>query len=117
MLCPNLTVRRFIITVLLPEKKRRGGLSRAYADRMIDGILYIRLGAFNKYTGENIRRTLSENPDCAGVILDLRGNPGGLLSEAVKSAACFWIGAAPSPIPAVARQIRTNIMLPTAAIS
>lgn len=72
-----------------PEKKSRGGLSRAYADRMIDGVLYIRLGAFNKYTGENIRRTLSENPDCTSVILDLRGNPGGLLSEAVEVSGLF----------------------------
>lgn len=56
---------------------------------MIDGVLYIRLGAFNKYTGENIRRTLSENPDCTSVILDLRGNPGGLLSEAVEVSGLF----------------------------
>ena len=72
-----------------PEKKARTKLSRAYTDRMIDDVLYIRLAAFNKYTGENIRRTLRENPDFSGVILDLRGNPGGLLSEAVEISGLF----------------------------
>ena len=71
------------------EKKKRGGLAKTYADRMVDSILYVRLGAFNKYTGENIRRTLSENSNYTGVILDLRGNPGGLLSEAVEISGLF----------------------------
>lgn len=73
----------------VPEKKIKHGLSRAYADRMIDNVLYIRLGAFNKYTGENIRRTLREKTDFSGVILDLRGNPGGLLAEAVEVSGLF----------------------------
>lgn len=56
---------------------------RYYSDRMIDDILYIRVGAVNKYTKDNILKTLKSTGEFKGVILDLRGNPGGLLKEAI----------------------------------
>lgn len=47
---------------------------------------YIRLQGFTNDAGEEVKNALIElkkNPSLEGVILDLRGNPGGLLHEAV----------------------------------
>lgn len=71
------------------ENKHNTKGRRYYSERMIDNILYIRLGAFNKYTKENILKSLKNNRIFSGVILDLRGNPGGLLSEAVEVSGLF----------------------------
>ena len=60
-----------------------------FSDRMIGTALYIKYGAFNKYTVPNIEKSLSEHPEAEALILDLRGNPGGLLSEAVALAGLF----------------------------
>ncbi|WUI00688.1 S41 family peptidase [Spirillospora sp. NBC_00431] len=56
----------------------------------------IRIGAFTSGTGRQVRaaatgRTPSGRPD-GGVLLDLRGNPGGLLNEAVETASAFLSG-------------------------
>lgn len=52
-----------------------------------DGVGYINLTTFSQDAGENVGnalRTLKEkNPNLKGVILDLRGNGGGLLNEAI----------------------------------
>ena len=48
---------------------------------------YIRLRAFNENSGSQLKNEISEiekNKKTVGYILDLRNNPGGLLSEAVK---------------------------------
>lgn len=47
---------------------------------------YIKVTSFSDHTGEDFRTALREleNQGMAGLILDLRGNAGGLLSEAVK---------------------------------
>ena len=48
---------------------------------------YIRLTAFNENSGKQIKRKLNEfndNEKIKGFILDLRNNPGGLLSQAIK---------------------------------
>ena len=52
-----------------------------------DNIGYIRLTAFNENSGKQIKRKLNEfndNEKIKGFILDLRNNPGGLLSQAIK---------------------------------
>jgi len=55
-----------------------------------DEIAYIRVTTFNENTTTNLRKALNELPKeigrkkLAGYILDLRNNPGGLLSEAVR---------------------------------
>lgn len=56
----------------------------------------IRIGAFTRGTGREIRaavtgRSPSERAK-GGVLLDLRGNPGGLLDEAVQTASAFLPG-------------------------
>lgn len=54
---------------------------------MIDGNMgYIRLQGFTQGAGNEVKDALIElkkNPNLKGVVLDLRGNPGGLLHEAI----------------------------------
>jgi carboxyl-terminal processing protease len=54
-------------------------------------IAYVRLNTFNENAGELVRQAvadaLEQNPQ--GIILDLRGNPGGLLTQAVEVASVF----------------------------
>jgi carboxyl-terminal processing protease len=48
------------------------------------GIGYLHVTGFNETTEEEVSKALDEfGPDLKGLILDLRGNPGGLLSEGV----------------------------------
>ncbi len=52
-----------------------------------NNIGYIRLTSFNENSSEQIKnkvKNLSQNKDLKGYILDLRNNPGGLLSQAIK---------------------------------
>jgi carboxyl-terminal processing protease len=57
-----------------------------YADYISDGIAYIRLERFTMGAGDELRLALKElklKGTMRGIILDLRGNPGGLLEAAV----------------------------------
>lgn len=60
---------------------------------MLDhGIGYIRLSNFTMGAGEEVKNalvTLKKNHDLNGLVIDLRGNPGGLLLEAVNVANLF----------------------------
>ncbi|MFJ6634220.1 S41 family peptidase [Streptomyces sp. NPDC091376] len=52
----------------------------------------IKIAAFTKGTGERVRQAVQAAPAGAGVLLDLRGNSGGLVSEAVTTASAFLDG-------------------------
>jgi len=57
------------------------------ADLLEKSIGYIRLTSFNENSGKQIKREidiLEKNKDIKSYILDLRNNPGGLLSQAIK---------------------------------
>lgn len=60
-----------------------------YSDRKIGDVLYLRVRIFNKQTDTMVRQSLENNPDIKGVILDLRGNSGGMLNAALKVADLF----------------------------
>ncbi len=49
------------------------------------GIAYVRLDSFGDHTGEDVRRTITDlkSQGMTGLILDMRGNPGGLLPAAI----------------------------------
>ncbi|WP_240138853.1 S41 family peptidase [Streptomyces sp. MUM 178J] len=57
-----------------------------------DGIVMIKVSSFTKGSGERVREAVREAPENAGILLDLRGNQGGLVSEAVIAASAFLDG-------------------------
>ena len=63
-------------------------------EHLADGVMRIDIRTFTRGVGRNIRDAMSSDPDshAGGVILDLRGNPGGLLDEAVEVASAFLDG-------------------------
>lgn len=58
-----------------------------------NNIAYIRISRFGTKTNEEwdqaVRDIIIENPDVKSIVLDLRGNPGGLLNSAVHTASEF----------------------------
>ncbi|MEU6127106.1 S41 family peptidase [Streptomyces sp. NPDC047123] len=51
-----------------------------------DGAVMIKVAAFTKGSGAAVRAAVRTAPEGAGIMLDLRGNSGGLVSEAVTAA-------------------------------
>jgi carboxyl-terminal processing protease len=69
-------------------------ISETVSERFADGIIYLAIESFNQGTAGSIWSTLDSVVDRAGerlkgVVLDLRGNPGGLLHQSVKVADLF----------------------------
>ncbi|MFF8512932.1 S41 family peptidase [Streptomyces sp. NPDC015492] len=60
--------------------------------RLDDKTLMIRVAAFTKGAGARVRDAVRAAPAGAGVLLDLRGNAGGLVSEAAVAASAFLDG-------------------------
>ncbi|MGW0082478.1 S41 family peptidase [Streptomyces sp. NPDC003393] len=60
--------------------------------RLADGVTVIKVTAFTKGVGEKVREAVRRSPSGAGIILDLRGNSGGLVTEAVTAASAFLDG-------------------------
>ncbi|MEU6678203.1 S41 family peptidase [Streptomyces sp. NPDC046925] len=54
--------------------------------QLAGGAVMIRVEAFTKGSGERVRNAVRDAPKGAGILLDLRGNSGGLVSEAVTAA-------------------------------
>lgn len=76
--------------VLLREEIKLKNVT--YADFVEPGIGYLRLERFSRLAGEEVRtalRDLKMRGELRGVILDVRGNPGGLLDAAVEVVSKF----------------------------
>jgi len=83
------------LTILDPETEEARGVTLERAEIDLDlvtwqrlpgtSVAYVRISAFSDGATEDLRNTLDEIQDeeISGLILDLRSNPGGLLSEAV----------------------------------
>ncbi len=71
------------------EDARQNEIYTLFKDRVIDDILYLKVRTFNKQTGKMVKTALEQNPDVKGVVLDLRGNSGGMFNEALKVAGLF----------------------------
>lgn len=79
----NITVKREVVK-LLPAKVQ-------YLAK--DEVAYVKIGNFNEKTagivGSDLQSLLKKHPSVKGVILDLRGNPGGLFEQATEIADLF----------------------------
>ncbi|MEE1752230.1 S41 family peptidase [Streptomyces sp. SP18CS02] len=75
------TLRRARLATEAVTVRRLGG----------DAVL-IKVSAFTRGTGERIGDAVRGAPEGAGILLDLRGNGGGLVSEAVTAASAFLDG-------------------------
>lgn len=67
---------------------------RTVTTRLTDGVLFTRVSSFNQDTAASLEAAIVETrenatDDLLGIILDLRGNPGGLLKQAVRVADLF----------------------------
>jgi carboxyl-terminal processing protease len=90
----NITVQRaddepFDVTIIRDEIKIRSVRSRLYQD-----IGYIRITTFSEQTSPGLKKAVEELSNEAengltGIVLDLRNNPGGLLTEAIKVTDAF----------------------------
>ena len=62
------------------------------------GVVVVRVQAFTRGVGAAVRKAVTaatlEGSAPAGIVVDLRGNPGGLLTEAVEVASAFLDGGA-----------------------
>lgn len=56
------------------------------------GVTVIQIAAFTKGSGAAVRAAVRQAPAGAGIVLDLRGNSGGLVTEAVDTASAFLDG-------------------------
>ncbi|EKX64497.1 PDZ domain-containing protein [Streptomyces ipomoeae] len=56
------------------------------------GITVVRVDAFTKGSGDMVRAAVEQATDASGFVLDLRGNSGGLVTEAVTTASAFLDG-------------------------
>ncbi|MER8070033.1 S41 family peptidase [Streptomyces sp. NPDC094034] len=76
------------------ESLRRARLSTesVTVDTIGGGVLRIKVDAFTKGTGQRVRDAVLAAPKGSGVLLDLRGNAGGLVAEAVTAASAFLDG-------------------------
>lgn len=71
---------------------RRDPIDEERWDHWLDkerGIGYVRITNFQRNTVEDVQNALSELPRLAGLVLDLRGNPGGLLDAATQLSELF----------------------------
>ncbi|MFE2556818.1 S41 family peptidase [Streptomyces sp. NPDC059352] len=60
--------------------------------RLDEGAVLIKVAAFTKGAGARVRDAVRDAPAGAGVLLDLRGNSGGLVTEAAVAASAFLDG-------------------------
>ncbi|MEW1722680.1 S41 family peptidase [Streptomyces sp. NPDC093109] len=76
------------------ESLRRARLSTesVTVDAIEGGARRIKVSSFTKGSGERVRGAVLAAPHGAGVLLDLRGNAGGLVTEAVTAASAFLDG-------------------------
>src|SRR5690242_16098211 len=76
------------------ETLRRARLSTdsVTVRKLPGGVTVIKVAAFTKGVGDAVRTAVEQTPGHAGIVLDLRGNSGGLVTEAVTAASAFLDG-------------------------
>ncbi len=74
---------------LVPEQMQSPSVERVF--ELQPGMGYIRVGAFEVSTGRDIRNAIEKlgGQQLKGLVLDLRNNPGGLVTAALETASLF----------------------------
>ncbi len=54
-----------------------------------EDLLYLRVSSFDRKVTSDLRKAIKDNPKVKGMILDLRNNPGGLLTQAIGAVDLF----------------------------
>jgi carboxyl-terminal processing protease len=74
---------------LTPEELQSPSVERAF--HLKPGIGYVRVSSFDEKTGEQLRDAIEKlgGHSLKGLVLDLRNNPGGVMTSALESAALF----------------------------
>ena len=93
----NITVRRVDVDEDLKFTIKRDKIKvREVSSSIKENVGYIRLRAFNEQSGDQLLKKIKdlskENKNLTCYILDLRNNPGGLLSQAIKISDAFLDG-------------------------
>ncbi|MFF1451530.1 S41 family peptidase [Streptomyces sp. NPDC058274] len=76
------------------ETLRRARLSTdpVTVHKLAGRVTVIKVASFTKGSGDRVRSAVAAAPRGAGIVLDLRGNSGGLVAEAVTAASAFLDG-------------------------
>lgn len=90
---------RVVLRLERDGRSRRSELRRATVKmetvtvaQQSEGVTRIRVSCFTEGSGDLVRRAVEWLPEGSGVLLDLRGNSGGLVVEAVAAASAFLDG-------------------------
>jgi carboxyl-terminal processing protease len=80
---------RMLDFTLTPEEMQQPSVERAFL--LKPGIGYLRVASFDEKTGEQIKSAIESlgGRKLKGLVLDLRSNPGGLLTSALETASLF----------------------------
>ena len=80
---------RILQFTLTPEEMQAPSVERAFLVR--PGIGYVRVASFDETTGLEIQKAIEKlgGDQLHGLVLDLRNNPGGLLTSAIETASLF----------------------------
>ena len=80
---------RIMRLVLTPEEMQASSVERAFF--MGPGIGYLHVTSFDEKTGKDIKAAIDKlgGDKLSGLVLDLRGNPGGVVTAALETASLF----------------------------
>lgn len=80
---------RLLNFTLIPEEMQEPSVQRAFMVK--PGIGYLRVGSFDEKTGTQIQEAIEKlgGRSLKGLVLDLRDNPGGVLTSALETATLF----------------------------
>ena len=80
---------RLMHLTLIPQDMQSPSVERAFF--VAAGVGYIRVGSFDQSTGNQIRQAIEKlgGEHLAGLVLDLRNNPGGVVDSALDTASLF----------------------------
>jgi carboxyl-terminal processing protease len=80
---------RIMRLTLTPEEMQASSVERAFF--MGPGIGYLRVTSFDENTGKDIKAAIDKlgGDKLSGLVLDLRGNPGGVVTAALETASLF----------------------------